>query len=429
VSTRSSLWMAFGCMAAVAAVGTSFTGRALAAPVPFALSPSAGLATFANNRLGVRTVLVHGDTIYVGGNFRVTQGDVTRSNLAAFDFAGNLKEDFNAAPNGTVLALATDGHLLFVGGEFTRLDMKKRLAAVDLVTGKVDRRFRAHVSGVVDTELPTGVRALAVVTDSGVTPPVSRLIVGGNFTHVNSNAITPNRAALAALAPDSGELDQTTFTQVVQNGVVDALLATADALYVGGSFDHILGRSASLAALSASGQLLAGSFSSGGQPTIDLDIDPIGNRLFAGVGGGGNRVIAYVATGTDRGRRLWQGPKTGGDVQAVRFLDGNVYFGFHDGLFTEPDAYKLAVVDAATGVFAVDPDHDGLTCGDTPDLLPNCWLPQMDNTAGGQGFFGVWSIAALTDPLTGKASLIVGGDFTHIGDSARTRRLAIFTQP
>jgi hypothetical protein len=175
--------------------------------------------------------------------------------------------------------------------------------------------------------------------------------------------------------------------------------------------------------------LLSGSFGSGGQPVLDLDIDPAGNRLFAAVGGGGNRVQAYVAFGPERGRRLWQGPQAGGDVQAVRFLGGNVYFGFHDGLFTEPDAHKMAVIDGATGTFEIDSEHPGTTCANAVDLLANCWLPTMDNTPGGQGFFGVWSIGSLTDPATGKAALIVGGDFTQIGGAARSRRLAIFREP
>lgn len=421
IARQNRVMAAVVCTALVAAGPV-----ALAAPVPFAKTPSAGLATFANGRLGVRTILVHGDTVYVGGNFRVTQGDVTRSNLAAFDFSGNLKPAFEASPNGTVMALATDGVSLFVGGEFTRLEMKKRLAAVDLTTGKVNRRFRAHVSGVVDAELPTGVRALAVMMDETVSPPVVRLIVGGNFTQVNS--IAPNRTALAALAPESGELDEAAFTEGVTGGAVDALLAMPDELFVGGSFNRIQNRAASLVAVSPAGRLLPGSFGSGGQPVLDLDIDPANNRLFAGVGGGGNRVQAYVAFGSGRGRRLWQGPQTGGDVQAVRFLGGNVYFGFHDGLFSEPDAFKLAVIDAATGAFEVDPAHAGLACANTVELLPNCWLPEMDSTMG-QGFLGVWALAALTDPRTGKASLLVGGDFTHIGDAPRSRRMAIFTEP
>jgi len=410
-------WMV-AALVTCAGIGTHRT--AVAAVVPFPIAPVAGVEGIANTRSGVRVVLVHGDTIYVGGTFRVTQGTNTRNNLAAFDFNGSLKPAFDANPNGAVLALATDGKSLFVGGEFTRLDLKKRLAAVDLVTGKVDRRFTAHVGGAIDSETPVGVRALAVVTDPSVRPGAAglatRLIVGGNFTHVDSTI--DNRSGLAALSPETG----------VQGGFVDALLPSASGLYVGGSFTQIQKRAVSLAEVNVAGTLLAGTFNTGGQPVIDLTIDETGSRLFAGVGGAANRVFAFAATGANRGTRLWRGPQAGGDVQAVHHYAGNVYFGFHDGLFMEPDPYKLAVLDAATGALEVDGAHQGLICADTDADRGNCWLPRMDNTQG-QGFFGVWTIGHFVDPVTNKAGLIVGGDFTQIGGVPNTRRFAIFNEP
>jgi hypothetical protein len=416
--------------AIVVIAGVALAGAAVAAPVPFPLAPFTGIEGIANNRSGVRSVLVYGDTIYVGGSFRVTQGTEIRNNLAAFDFKGKLKPAFVANPNGTVLALATDGKSLFVGGEFTRLDLKKRLAAVDLTTGKVNRRFTAHFSGAIDTETAVGVRALAVITDPSVQPGgpgvATRLIVGGNFTRADS--AVDNRSGLAALSPETGDLDTAAFTTGVQGGFVDALLPSADGVYVGGSFTQIQARAVSLAAVGFTGILLRGTFSTDRQPVIDLTTDETGDRLFAGVGGGGNRVYAFAATGTNRGQRLWRGPQTGGDVQAVHYYGGNVYFGFHDGLFMEPDPYKLAVVDAATGLLEVDAAHQGLICDPTDLTHSNCWLPLMDNTQG-QGFFGVWAISHYVDPLTSKVGLIVGGDFTQIGGLSNTRRLTIFNEP
>jgi hypothetical protein len=400
-------------------------GGAAAAPVLFPELPTPGRASFSSASFRVRALLLNGSTLYVGGNFRVSQGGVTKTNLAAFDLAGNLKTDFTATTNGTVFALATDGVSLFVGGDFTRCGLKRRLAALDLVTGAVNRRFTAHVDGVLDTEEASAVRALAVVSDSSTTPPTVRLIVGGNFTQIDS--ATDNRSGLAALDPVSGDLDPVRFAGGVQGGFVDALLTSARSLYVGGSFTQISGRNASLAALSFSGAVRS-TFATGGEPIIDLDLDPVGNRLFAGVGGAGNRVAAFNADGGNRGNPLWQGPRAGGDVQAVHYYGGNVYFGFHDGLFAEPDQYKLAVVDAATGVLAVDADHPGLGCDGTPELVANCWLPTLDNT-GGQGFFGVWAITHFVDPTTQRANLLVGGDFTQIGGVTNTRRFAIFSEP
>jgi hypothetical protein len=290
-----------------------------AAPATFPEVPSDGHASFSSTSFRVSALLVHGDTIYVGGNFRVSQGGVSKTNLAAFDLSGNLRAGFTASPNGSVLALATDGASLFVGGEFTRLGLKRKLAALDLVTGAVKRPFTAHVDGVADAETPSGVRALAVVTDASATPPTVRLLVGGNFTQIDS--VTDNRAGLAALNPETGDLDPT-FDQGVQGGYVDALLAAPTALYVGGSFTQIQGKTASFAALQPSGAL-RNTFATFGQPVLDIDWDPASNRVFAGVGGGGNRVMAFSASG-DSGNAQWQGPRVGGDVQAVHYYAGNV---------------------------------------------------------------------------------------------------------
>jgi hypothetical protein len=396
-----------------------------AAPVPFPELPKAGLASFSAASMRVRALLIYGDTLYVGGNFRVTQGGVSKTNLAALDLNGNLKPCITASPNGTVFALATDGVSLFVGGEFTRLGLKRRLAAVDLLTGAVNRRFTAHVDGMLDTDTPSGVRALTILRDPSTTPATVRLIVGGNFTALDSTA--DNRAGLGALYPDTGDLDSTVFKQGVQGGFVDALLATDQAVYVGGSFTQILGRNTSLAALTPAGALRT-SFSIGSEPIIDLDLDPISNRLFAAVGGAGNRAAAFDASGGNRGGPLWQSPRAGGDVQAVHYFGGNVYFGFHDGLFEQPDTYKLAVVDAGSGALEVDADHAGQSCDAAPELQGNCWLPTLDLSSGGQGFFGIWVITHVLDPITQQASLLVGGDFTQIGAVTNTRRFAIFNQ-
>lgn len=415
------------CLGALVGALVFVSSRAAwAAPVTFPELPLAGAANFSNASQRVRAILVYGDTLYLGGSFRVTQNGVTKTNLAAFDLNGNLKPGFTAAPNGPVYALATDGTSLFVGGEFTRLGLKRRLAAVDLVTGAVNRRFTAHVDGSLDPETASGVRALAVISDASTTPARVRLVVGGNFTQIDST--DDNRPGIAAIDPVTGDLDANLFKNGVSGGFVDALFATASVVYVGGSFTQIAGRNTSLAALTSTGSL-RNAYVTGGEPIIDLDFDPLSNRLFAGVGGAGNRVAAFDGNGSGRGNPLWQGPRAGGDVQAVHFYAGNVYFGFHDGLFTEPDAYKLAVVDAGTGALAVDADHSGLSCDGSADLQANCWLPTMDISDGGQGFFGTWVITHFVDPTTQKASLLVGGDFTQIGDVANTRRFAIFREP
>lgn len=419
----------------LAVIGVSVQAAPASADVvPFPEAPVAGGATFSNNSRRVRALLVYGDTIYAGGRFTVSQGSVSRSNLAAFDFDGNLRPEFSVNVNGPVWALATDGDSLFVGGEFTRLELNRHLAAVDLVTGAVRRPFRAHLDGALDSDTVTGVHALAIATDTSTQPAAVRLLVGGNFTMVNST--TDNRAGLAALATDRGTLDTTRFTEGVQGGYVRALVAAETTVYVGGEFTSLQGRTANLAALTMAGSLQSGTFSTSGQPVLDLTLDAEGNRLFAAIGGSGNGIRGYVADGLRRGSTLWRGPRVGGstlwvngDVQAVHYFGTHVYFGFHDGLFAEPDPYKLAAVDAATGNLEVDSEHQGLVCSnDSEEEQANCWLPELDAT-NGQGFFGVWAIRDFWDPATAQQALLVGGDFTQIGGVLRTRRMAIFRAP
>jgi hypothetical protein len=147
------------------------------------------------------------------------------------------------------------------------------------------------------------------------------------------------------------------------------------------------------------------------------------------VGGSGNRVQAYNTTGANIGRTVWRGPRAGGDNQAVHVAGGNVYFGFHDGLFAQPDPYKMAALDEMTGILEVDAGHAGLKCSSAADQVGNCWLPVMDSVEAGQGFSGLWAIKHFVDPVSGKARLVIGGEFTQIGGVASARRFAIFQEP
>ncbi|HEY5961295.1 MAG TPA: hypothetical protein VIV60_32280 [Polyangiaceae bacterium] len=432
-----------------------------ATPVVFPEAPLPGKAAFAESSgARVRSILVYGDTIYVGGNFSVSQNGVTRTNLAAFDLQGNLKPAFAANPNGIVWDIQTDGKWLFVGGEFTRLGLKKRIAAVDLTTGAVNPRFTVHVEGNLHTpveeesQLPPSVRSLAVITDTTVNPPLVRLLVGGNFTQINS--IVANRSGIAAVDPETGDLDATRFTLGVTGGYVNAVRATATQVFIGGTFNEFQSKAASLGALDLTG-IVRAFYNTGTEnvtypretpesvpktvteplPIIELDPSTTANRLFVAIGGkasGANCAAAYEIPDRVRTRaltQLWKTPGVGGDVQSVHYFDGNVFFGFHDGLYKQPDTTKMAAVDAATGIGQVDSDHVGLTCSLTDSsTAANCWLPVMDAaSSGAQGFFGVWEIRDYVDPVTGMARLIVGGEFTQVGGVANTRRLAIFAQP
>ena len=113
---------------------------------------------------------------------------------------------------------------------------------------------------------------------------------------------------------------------------------------------------------------------------LDLDVDPDGTRVYAGLSGfpgAGNRAIAWNA---NTGARLWRN-EADGDVQAIEYTNGEIYFGFHEGYAGNPLRH-IQAADAATGV--TDPNFQ-------PDL---------------NSFWGVWSIDE------GGGTIAVGGEFT-----------------
>ena len=77
-----------------------------------------------------------------------------------------------------------------------------------------------------------------------------------------------------------------------------------------------------------------------------LDLSLTDSQLFAAVDGGMNSVAAWSLDGGLRSWRL----QANGDVQAVKYSNGNVYFGFHDG-FGGNNTLRVLAADAASGIF------------------------------------------------------------------------------
>lgn len=115
------------------------------------------------------------------------------------------------------------------------------------------------------------------------------------------------------------------------------------------------------------------------RPTLGLDLSDDGTRLY-GAGGNSSNTMAAWSTGT--GTRVWR-VSADGDIQAVDYFDGVVYFGFHDG-YQNNGTTKLLAADALTG--AVDPD----------------FRPRFNQ------FWGVFAISA------SSGGLVAGGQFTTV---------------
>ena len=218
---------------------------------------------------------------------------------------GNVNTGFSAGATSHVYALRVKGTRLYVGGAFSTLagQPRGRIGAVNTTTGALDPDFNPNADNSVHGIVAS--RPTATPSTSAATSCTSA--VGSRRN------IAPLSATTGALLP----LDLP----------VPAVRRP---------------RSPNV---------------------IDLDISPSGDRLFAALGGYENQALSWS---TVTGRRQW-GHQVDGDTQAVRYFNGNVYFGFHEGDIGD-DTVRMLVADSTTGV-VVAPYH----------------LPI-------NSFFGVWDI-------------------------------------
>jgi chitodextrinase len=355
---------------------------AAAAPVVFSRTPIAGWST--NGQ--VRAVLIVGDTVYAGGSFTQVRGPggtptAARTNLAAFDArTGALRTAFAADTNGRVTALASDGTRLFVGGDFTTIKSvsRSRLASLDLTTGNLNTGFTGGAT--------SWVYALKVSGD--------RLYVGGAFGTLSGAP----RSKIGAVSTITGAVDPTFNPNA--NDAVHGIAVSPDGntVYVGGDFTTINGgvNRPWIAPVSpVTGALLPLTFQfplccSNSTPSVlDLDISPSGDRLFGALGGYENEAVSWS---TVSGRTQWTYP-VDGDTQAVRYYNGNVYFGFHEGALGD-GTVRMLVADATTGA-----------------NVATYRLP-IDS------FYGVWDIDV------SPVALAIGGEFANVNGVA-TQGVAI----
>jgi hypothetical protein len=346
-----------------------------AAPVPVPQTPRSGISFNGP----VYAVVMVGDVVCAGGAFTSvtgTNGAHARSRLAAVNLTTGAVTSFRADANGVVRALAVSGSALFLGGDFSRVNgvSRGRFAEVDTGSGSL-RATRRDANGTV--------RALSAAGD--------RLYVGGAFTTFGG----ASRSRAAALVLPGRTVDAGFRPSL--NGWVYAVSAVPDGsgVVVGGSFTTVNGSSSRryLASFTHGGALRSTVFALGpNNAVLSLDTNETGSRVFAGVGGDstGNQAAGFNAS---TGRKLWS-QRADGDVQAVTFHGGNVYFGFHEG-FAGSTAVRLLAADASSG--ALEP----------------AFRPRINS------FWGVWAVTAT------NRGVVAGGEFTSVNGVA-AGRLAFF---
>lgn len=335
------------------------------------------------------------------------------------------------------------GRRVFIGGNFTVLANHK---------GKsVTRTYLAVVKkdgslGHFHPRLDGRVYGLAS------SPNGKFLFVAGMFTHVNGRP----RAGLCSFNLRTNRLVKRVPNLQIRGGL-RMVAATRTALYIGGSFRSVMGKSRGhLAKLvlrgrhfglskrwkpSTNGEVrdivvdavrrrvyIGGTFTvvNGrpqrrltalgarrgkittwvSHPNYDiLDLAICGNRLYAAEGGPGGTALAYTAS---NGRRRWY-YKTDGNVQAVAVVRRYPVFGMHG----DNVAPKRNQPMAEGGKSARIQRHKAFMLSPNGKLMG--WNPDFSSTAG---VLGLWALRGY------RGSVYAGGDFTGV-HGVKQQRFAI----
>ena len=260
------------------------------------------------------SVDIQGNTVYVGGDFSRAVRDkqsVPRSNVMAVNRdTGDLFPGFVADTNGTVYSVLSDGVSVYVGGDFTAINgvAKSGLAKVNAVTGAVDPGFTANASNFVSDLLLAG----------------NRLYVVGEFGQINGVA----RHGAAVVNTSTGAVDPTFDPNADLRVNTVAVDPSGARLYLGGAFQSVHGvRHPWLTEVNpTTGAVQGPEFTAIADYVRDVTVGPDGVVYIAA----GGKMNSAIALDPASGRQRWR-QKANGDVQAVKYSNGYLFFGFHDG--------------------------------------------------------------------------------------------------
>ena len=266
------------------------------------------------------------DQVMIGGSFTEIDG-IARARVARLNADGSLDAPFNADTNALVRAVAdaADGKVL-IGGTFTQVDSTTRSALARLrADGTLDAGFDPG-SGANDT-----VYAIAEQPDG-------KVLIGGDFTQINGTA----RARIARLDKD-GTLDTGFDPGTGANGSVYAVLRQPNGkVLIGGDFTQVNSTArARIARLNADGTLDTGfDPGTGANNTIyAITVHPDGKVLIGGDFTQVNGVVRARIARLNANGTLDTGfnPGSGADntvYAVIAQADGNVLIG---GAFTTID--------------------------------------------------------------------------------------------
>jgi hypothetical protein len=287
----------------------------------------------------VRAVAPSATTVYAGGDFS-SVGGVMRRNLAALDSAGKPDLGFSADTDGEVNTLLLNGNSLYVGGTYRNLPpasggQHRGLTKVDAATGVVDNNFKVKIDASVWTLGLAG----------------SQLFVGGNFSSVkDGSGVDIARSRAAAVNALTGAVGA---WNPGPDAGIHHLVVSADQsrVYLGGDFANVGGAARTRLAAVNLTDGAATSWKPAPPAMIQkMAVSPDGATIFVALGGRygvGNRIQAWRTTNNTR---VWD-VEGDGDFQAVVATNSLVYAGGHFGMLNGNSVARqhLAAFDPATG--------------------------------------------------------------------------------
>lgn len=389
---------------------------------------------------GVLSLVVSGNTLYVGGRFNRIAGE-TRNHIAAFDVATGRLTDWAPEASGVVWTILPHGDTVYVGGSFGIIGGESRacLAALD-VTGRATA-WNPGADG--------GVGTLALYGRT--------LYVGGGFYNIGGRFCR----FLAELSLDSDtastwnmSIEQSPPNWLYPPGVGELKIA-GDRLYLGGRFTTIGGQQRNgLAAIDLQSRSVTAWAPevvplSSVQPAQISDMEIRGSTfytcgLFRSLGG---RVISgdgsVGAVDTQTGLATAWDPRPNGDVSALALGDDAIYVG---GSYTSigPEwvwRNGLAALDLTTGrATSWDPHPDeayvlslaasgntvyvgGAFSQISGEVRSN--LAAFDTRDGSLTPWNPTANGGVTDLAVGGNVIYAGGQFTGVGGQARSYLAAI----
>jgi|GEM_PF-985629 len=342
----------------------------------------------ANNDVYAIVVSPDGNTVYVGGTFRISYGSPSigggdRDNIAALNATDGSATTWNPGANDGVFAIAVspDGLTIYVGGGFTFFGNsdRNRIASINI---------SSNTATVWNPSADQTVKVLEVSTDG------STVYAGGEFSTIGGQT----RNFIAALNSSDGNA---TGWNPNADSYVYALALSGSTIYAGGNFNNIGGQLRNYVAELNNTTGEATSWN----PNANNYVNAIylsGSTIYVGgnfttIGGELRNRIAALSTSTGLAD-VWD-PNIGSTVNTIGIYGSMVFVGGNFNSCGGQNRNSIAAIDATTGNVKT-------------------WNPNIYFEGGGGN---INSMAISADGQT----IYVGGYFNKVGALDRNNIAAI----